>query len=603
MRKLICFFCLLLSFVILLLLAACGEKTPSAPTTQDLKPSGSVSDESAGLTLDALVEYDINAGTVSGAGGETALVPGTEITLTAEAKDGFFFIGWSEGAYLEQYGELVSEEAAYTVTVAEGMKFYANFLKETEALLCYYANGGSISSSGAQQERLIQKVELGEHPYPMTLSQNGTFSREGYNILEYTTEADGSGVVTNIGQRVFAPTDKLISLYVQWVEESPAEAFVFEETDGGCYITSYSGDDAVLSIPAEYNGAAVVGVRSNAVSSPSVETVVFPATVTSVEDDAFAGCTALTKVYLFDSLWEMTDESFAGCPIQTVCLNSVFEEKYYGEGTGKLEVLADNQNSGENRLVVVSGSSGLFALDCELLQNSLTRDYSVVNFALQIAVPNTFAMSVMSPYLHEGDAVVLAPEAELKQYNNKLTTMVFTKFDGAFTAFRDVDISLYRDFFDSLAMFSLAKQSDTDSLMDAGEQFYTNNGDTANYHEAEDFESNYSFSSPLYHYDMSERIYTDYNLAVDALNAKGVKCYLTFGPFCTEACEGEVTAEMLDEYSTTFGEKLNAIRISDQSSYDFPKGYFFEMYHMTQEGCELRTNQLIEDLNAQFEKE
>ena len=91
--------------------------------------------------------------------------------------------------------------------------------------------------------------------------------------------------------------------------------------------------------------------------------------------------------------------------------------------------------------------------------------------------------------------------------------------------------------------------------------------------------------------------------AVDALNAKGVMCYLTFGPYCTEACEGEVTAQMLDEYSTAFGEKLNAIRISDQSSYNFPKQYFFEMYHMTREGRELRTEQLIEDLNAQFERE
>lgn len=588
----------------LLLLVGCGKDKATPPETQYQAPSEQLPSDQDAPTLGKLYEFDYNAGMVScSAPEESAVKVGDEITLSAEANEGYYFIGWSSADYLENYGDLVSEENAYTYTVSDETVYYANFVRETEALLCYYANGGTINSAEAKGDRLIQKVEMGEHKYPMTLSQNGTFFKDGYNIVEYNTEADGSGVVTNIGQRVFAPNDRLIPIYVQWAEESQEDLFVFEQQEDGYYISAYTGEETVLSVPSEYNGTAVVGILSNAISAPSAETVILPDTIRCIQENAFTGCTSLTKLYLFDSVIEMTDESFTDCPIKTVCLNSVFEKKYYGEGTGKLELLHLGQMDADNRLIVVSGSSGLFALDCELLQSSLTRDYTVINFALQIAVPNTFAMSVMQPYLHEGDAVVLAPEAELKQYNNKLTTMVFTKYDGSFTSFRNVDVSMYRSFFSSLSVFALAKQAEEESLMAASEQFYTYNGDTANNHQQEEFASNYSFTSPLYHYDMSELIYQQYNRIVDGLAEQGITCYLSFGPFCTEACEDEVTAEMLDEYSTEFGNRLHAIRISDQSSYDFPKEYFFEMYHMTQEGKELRTKQLIEDLNAQFEKE
>ncbi len=553
-------------------------------------------------SLSSMFRYDFNAGQVMYSSNDTELVDGDSITATAAANEGYHFVGWSKNNYLHKYGELVSEEKEHTFTIGD-TRYYANFIAEDEALVCYYANGGTITVADAKNDCLIQKVKLGKHPYPMTLAENGTFVRAGYNLIEYADHADGSGVVTNIGQRAFVPNDRIIKLYAQWVKVSEESAFAFEQREDGYYVTGYSGEDAVLSVPAQYNNADVVGVASNAICSEKIKTVVLPHTVSCLEKSAFANCSALEKIYLYDAIGEMSDESFQSCAIKTVCLNSVYDKKYEAAGAGKLELVHAEQKSATNKMVVISGSSNTYALDSDLLQSSLKKEFKVINLSLQISVPNTFVMSILNPYLGEGDVVVLAPEIELKQYNNLITTFAFTLFDGAFTEIRNVDVRAYRSFFSALSTFSLAKQVDDTDLVDESQQFYTDNGDVANGRTSVDFPSDYSYVSPLSHYDMSENIYQRYNAAIDALKEKGVTCYLSFAPFCAEACQTTVTNEMLDQYSSAFGDKLHAIRISDQSSYNFPKKYFFEMFHMTGEGKEHRTKQLIEDLNAQFEKE
>ena len=534
--------------------------------------------------------------------GAESVADGQPVTVSATANEGYTFVGWSKGGYLEDYGELVSEDAQYTFTKNGRTRYYANFVGENQVLVCYHANGGTINDAASRNGVLIQKLTMQNHQYPMTLPQNGTISREGYVLTEYASQPDGSGTVTNIGQRAF-DDNKIVHLYAQWSRETDIAAFTFQEVEDYYYVSNYVGTDTVITIPSAFNGKPVKGVASNAISSGTLKTLIIPKSVTTLQTNAFAGCSSLTTVYLYDSVVEMTDGSFAGCPIQKVCLNSVYDQYYYAQGVGKLELLYSQKNTDINRLVVLSGSSSTMGLDSQHLQNNLTKQYSVVNFALQIAIPGSFTMRLIENYLQAGDVVLWAPECELKQFNNALTTMAFVKFDGAFTAFRNVDIREFRYFFDSMAMYALAKAYDTENLDIAQKQFYHAYGDEGNQHTQQDFASNYQFKSPTERTEMTDTVYQRINAAIDSLKNRGVTVYLSFAPFSTEACAGTVTDAMMDTYSTTLAQKLHAVCIASQSDHNYAKKYFYEMFHMTAEGKQVRTERLIAELNAQFAKE
>lgn len=550
-----------------------------------------------------LYEYNLTAGTVTCSVGKyTAISDGDAVTLTAQANQGFYFVGWTTGNYLESYGELVSENSEFTFTKNGTVKYYANFLKDDQVLVCYYSNGGSINNNESQNDCLIQKVNLGKHLYPSTIPQNGTFSKEGYVLTEYASESDGSGKITNIGQRAFSDA-KIIKLYVQWSKETDASVFTFTELSDGVYVTAYTGNEETLTIPAKYNGQDVVGIMQDAISSAKVNTVVLPETIKVIQDNAFNNCSSLKTVYLYDTVTQMTDNSFSGCPIETVCLNSVYDLKYFAEGAGKLELLYSQKDAATNRLVLLSGSSGIYGLDAKLLQSSLKKEFKVVNFGLQIAIPGSFSMRMMKDYLHTGDIVLFAPECEFKQFGNTLTTNTFIKYDGAYTTMRNVDISEYSSFFTALSLYSMAKTNDTEHLNSDINQFYDNNGDSTNTHVFEPFAPTYTFKSPTERKEMTTEVYKKFNDAIHMLNEKGVKIYLSFAPFCTEACNEEVTTEMLDAYSKTLADNLDVICISSQSAQNYPMKYFFEMFHMTAEGRKIRTEKLSQEINDQFDKE
>lgn len=550
---------------------------------------------------DSLFEYNISVGEVDCSVDDYLnITDGETVTLTAKARQGYYFAGWTKGAYLESYGEIVSENEEYTFTKSNE-KYFANFIRDGEVFVCYYSNGGEINHSEAKDNCFIQKVKLGEHLYPTTIPQNGTFIREGFVLKEYSANPDGTGIITNIGQRAFYDS-KIIQLYAQWSPETDTNKFTFSNINDGVYITCYIGEDEILTIPTKYNGQDVIGIAEGAITSKTVKTVVIPETVKVVKEAAFKDCSSLKTVYIYDTVTEMNDDSFTGCPITTVCLNSVYEQKYYAEGCGKLELLFSQKNGTDNRIVVLSGSSGIFGLDAKLLQSLLNRDFKVVNFGLQVAIPATFSMKIMNSFLHSGDIVLLAPECEFKQFGNTLSTNAFIKYDGVYTAMRNVDVREYSSFFTALSLYSMAKISAT-NLYNETDQFFYENGDLPHSCVYEPFAPTYVFKSPTEREEMTPEVYKAFNDSIHELNENEVKVYLSFAPFCTEACKDEVTANDLDAYSKSLADNLDVICISTQSSHDYPMEFFFEMFHMTAEGKQIRTEKLSQELNAQFDKE
>lgn len=67
-----------------------------------------------------------NGGTVTG--GQTDVITGTEVTVTATANEGYEFVAWYDAVT----GEMVSEEAAYTFTVTGNVALEARFAEKHE---------------------------------------------------------------------------------------------------------------------------------------------------------------------------------------------------------------------------------------------------------------------------------------------------------------------------------------------------------------------------------------------------------------------------------------------------------------------------------------
>lgn len=120
-------------------------------------------------------------------------------------------------------------------------------------------------------------------------------------------------------------------------DSGPVEAYQYEIRNGGAVITSYTGEDSEVIIPATLGGYPVRVIGENAFSSRySVERVVVPEGVVELErvsfrychdmaeivlpstlrfigDNAFYRCERLTRVEIPEGVVELGDRAFQGC--------------------------------------------------------------------------------------------------------------------------------------------------------------------------------------------------------------------------------------------------------------------------------------------------
>ena len=117
------------------------------------------------------------------------------------------FVGWSVGRPLRDGEEPVSTELGYSFRLTEATYLYANFKEfyPAETTITYHMNGGT-SDAG---ETYVQTVDTSYFTAPNTLYDAGGFTREGYVLLEYNTEPDGTGEAYSPGCKANAVDGKL----------------------------------------------------------------------------------------------------------------------------------------------------------------------------------------------------------------------------------------------------------------------------------------------------------------------------------------------------------------------------------------------------------
>ena len=133
-----------------------------------------------------LMVVSSSIGSVEVSGGTGDYHYGDEVRLTAKsAESTVSFTGWSQNDFIDEGGTLISEEPSYTITITDDTVLYANFKDSREFILHYNANGGSIEG--------IEDETHYPHEYVNLVVDTGAILREGYTLVGYNTEADGSG--------------------------------------------------------------------------------------------------------------------------------------------------------------------------------------------------------------------------------------------------------------------------------------------------------------------------------------------------------------------------------------------------------------------------
>lgn len=79
-------------------------------------------------------------------------------------------------------------------------------------------------------------------------------------------------------------------------------------------IRSYDGDDAVVSVPADYGGYPIIRIDSYAfATNTKVQEVILSDQITSIGDGAFAQCGNLSKVVIPNTVTQISNNVFQGC--------------------------------------------------------------------------------------------------------------------------------------------------------------------------------------------------------------------------------------------------------------------------------------------------
>lgn len=85
----------------------------------------------------------------------------------------------------------------------------------------------------------------------------------------------------------------------------------FDTTTG--YITGYNGSALDVVIPSDIAGYTVRGIAENCFKGTKITSVQIPATVTEIQKEAFANCTALQTVTMPNQLTTIGERAFSGC--------------------------------------------------------------------------------------------------------------------------------------------------------------------------------------------------------------------------------------------------------------------------------------------------
>lgn len=476
--------------------------------------------------------------------------------------------------------------------------------------ILYLGNGGTLKNmEGDSVSRSPDRAHLRVN----TLQGSAYFSREGYVLIGWNTEPDGSGTHIGLGSRT--EREEGLTLYAQWLEASPESDFIWEADGGGAVIVSYTGGSDICVVPERLGGLPVRAIAAYAFRGEELSVLAFPSSLRRVETEAFSGC-AMRELYFFDSLTDISDGSFADCE-GPACLHinaavlPVYSGSWYDTFSDKYDRLLSLRD--DRKIVLASGSSGRYGYDSARIDAAFP-DYAVVNMGVYAYSNARPQLALILNLMREGDILLSAPEfdAVSEQFcvsdalNHHFWAMMESNYDAAAL----LDMRQYTNVFDSFAEYQRIRGGMETKSYGVSPAGYDDDGNAYAFPTCNEYGD---FILPRPNGDRDERQHAntaDYTVSsfpqsvTDSLNAvyrlfqeRGIIVCFSYTPRNRSSLTEASTPVARAALHEMLCERLCVPVISDMEDYLMSGIYFWKIdSHTGTEGAQLRTTRIIEDL-------
>lgn len=530
----------------------------------------------------------------------------TEITLRAVPEGDKVFLGWSVDGNVINGGTMVSYSSSYTFRLTENTRLYPNFLTAGHAIILYDLNGGHLAEDPTLST-VITQFDTTVRICPNLQPDTGMFVREGYTLLEYTENQDGTGTAVNPGGITALPEDGILRVYAQWAKWSPAYHFRYEETDGGITIVEYLEDESRVVIPAEIDGKKVTRIASGAFRNRSFDTLVLPPSIIGAAGGAFSNCQNFDTLYICDTFTEIEEDAFLNCKkFSHLRLNAAQMPHYPVNAesiTTRWEYILTRDTS-KPLLLLVGGSSSLYGFNGPTIEKGLDYKYTVINAGTNAGGTGMLYIEGLSHFMQAGDIVVNAPEFGANQMGGyQIVWRTFRATEMCYNLYRYVDFSKFYDFFHAMSEFNYSKEAragnSPSTYMRKNTSLTPGYCDLAGNHPYE----NKTFGPiNVKAGSLSDTAAAHINTLIDILAEQGITYYLSSAPvYIYKSNSTEADYQAYYERAISL---IHAPVISHPADYTFdPECYCNSSYHLTTEYSIVRSERLLADLLRQFAAE
>ncbi len=530
--------------------------------------------------------------------------PGADVTFEVELYNGC----WIAGADYSGYS-LEQDEISATLTLHDVRYSTVVSLSTAYETVTYHANGGQTVSG----EDAVRLAPYTGHLRMNTARGGELFTREGYVLTGWNTEADGSGTHIGLGSR----TEKSQrEFYAEWAESSPPGDFVYTAEKGAVTITGYRGAGGECVVPETIDGLPVQKIASRAFEGADISTLVLPPELTVIEDNAFLE-SSVAEIFCFDNFTEISDDSFAQCEeLRTIHINAAqapaYSGTYYDTFTDKFDRLAAIAE--ERKLILFSGSSARFGYDSPRLHEAFPA-YEVVNMGVYAYTNALPQLDMIRSYVREGDILLDAPEFDATEFQfcttNAIDHHLFCMAESNYDLLALLDLRNYDCFFDSFGEFLNMRDSMARQDYSVSARNFDEDGNAVDYETYNEY-GDFIFLRPNEKQDVMHRyVRTDYTVAafpiemVEALNRalgmfteRGVAVYFSYAPRNWSSLTPKSTPAARSALHEYLKEHLAVPLISEMEDHLYSGVYFYEIdNHLSDEGVDIRTERVIRDLS------
>lgn len=252
------------------------------------------------------------------------------------------------------------------------------------------------------------------------------------------------------------------------------------------------------------------------------------------------------------------------------------------------------------KIILVGGSGFAFGINSEKIEKEI--GMPVVNLGLHAALEGHFMLEMAKANIGEGDIVVLALEYGIYPENGVNSENVLTTVENYPFLWKMVDVHDYpklaREYFQVYGVTKISRfvTGKSKEIRDYNRASFNQYGDISYHREKQKDREDV----PTVRIDkdmISDNLIAQINCLVRFAEEKGAVVFFSFPAVEEDAILSDESE--INDFVTYLHENVGAVFISDIHNYFLPSAMFYDtVYHLTSEGAEIRTRQLITDLKS-----